>query len=157
MKEVLMNLTTLDAAMTHVGATDPKAFEAKVKELGCRYEFAGIVKVDIDRLEAALNGEFEKIAEAASVPKTKAHREGSDLGLIIARLALYPKRFEGKQAKIKTVEDKLAAATTPYEQHKLTRELKKLNDELQRLHDGKARDIALRDAILNGETSGVSK
>jgi hypothetical protein len=147
-----MNLVTVEAAMVHTGATDSKLFMAKVEKLGCLYQVAGIVKVDIDRLEAALNTEFEKIAADASAPKEKVRREGSDLGLILARLALNPKRIEVKKQKIKDAETQLTASATPYERHKLKRVLEKLNSELQSLLDGQARDLALRDAILNGST-----
>ena len=144
-----MNLATMDVAMARVGATDAEAFKVKTKKLGCLYEYAGVVKVDIDKLEAALNSEFEKIAEKVSAPKAKPRREGSDLGLILARLALNPQRIEAKKQKIKDAESKLASASTPYEKVKIKRELAKLNDELQRLLDGQTRDISQRDAILN--------
>ena len=144
-----MDLTTLDAAMAKLGATDPVAFKSEAKKRGCLYERAGIVKIDLERFEAALDSEFETLAQSAAKPKMSKRSSGSELGLILARLALNPQRIEAKQRKIKVAEAKLATASTPYEQHKIKRELERLNDELQRLLDGQKRDISQRDAILN--------
>ena len=154
-----MKLVFLKEAMELCGATDQTAFKAEAKKFKCLYERAGVVKIDIEKLHAALDVEFTQMAVDTAIPKTKKRGEGNVLGWVVGRLKLYAGRKAKKLAKIANVKEAIKAATTVYDRRKLNRDLSKLEDGLKRLEEGKLADEARRDAIMNGsvDDSGDSE
>ncbi|MDD5088571.1 MAG: hypothetical protein PHI18_07220 [bacterium] len=136
-----------------LGVTNVEAFKRDAKRFGCLFEKSGIVKIDVEKFQLALDAEFAKAAEAASRPVERKRGPSSDLGLVNARLAQHDTRRHAKLEKITAIKAAITSATTVYERGKLQRDLTKAEAELQRLDDGHQRDLKRRDEILNGDSS----
>ena len=157
--ENAIQFVLLSVAMQKLEATDEDDFIKTAKKHKCYYTRGGIVKIDLPNLELAVDAEFAQAQASAAKRKTREHTPGRDLGLIEARLTLYPARIEAKKDKIKSAEAAVKAADSPYLKRKLAKELKTLCDQLAKMDEGYQRDLKRRDEILNGsvDDGGVSE
>jgi hypothetical protein len=151
--ETTMIFVPLGAAMEQLEANDEVSFIKLAKRHNCHFERGGIVRINLPELQRCVEAEFAQMQDAAAKRKTVKKRDrGADLGLIEARLTMYPVRIAAKQDKIKSAEAGLKAADSPYMRHKLNKELKKLREELIRMTDNHQRDQQRREEILHSET-----
>jgi len=143
-----MKLMLFQQAVEHLGVTDTETFKREVKRHRCGYQRGGIMKVDVEKFEAAVDAEFANDIENAPKPKTRS--TGSDLGIIMARLSQDKKRREGKLKKIAAAQAATENAVNGYERSKFQREVRKLENELKLQDERHAADEKRRDAILSG-------
>ncbi|MCX6600781.1 MAG: hypothetical protein NT025_04375 [bacterium] len=144
-----MAFVPLQTAMETLGASDETAFVKTAKRHACFLKRGGIVRINLPELQRCINEEFSKAQEQATKRKTVKRDRGADLGLMEARLTLYPGRIDAKKSKIKSAEAAVKAADSPYLRRKLEKELKTLRDQLTKLEEGQQRDLRSRDEILN--------
>lgn len=137
------------SAMQHFQATIESEFVKSAKKHKCYYMKGGIVKIDVQKLEIAINAEFARAQANSANRKTREPSPGRDLGLIEARLTRYPARIEVKKDKIKSNHAAVRAADSPYLKRKLMKDLKKLENELAKMEESYQRDLKRRDEILN--------
>ena len=142
----------LSVALQKLEATDEADFIKTAKKHKCYYMRSGIVKIDLPKLQLAVDAEFAQALAGAAKRKTREQTPGRDLGLIEARLTLYPARIEAKKDKIKSAEAAVKAADSPYLRRKLDKELTTFRDQLAKLEEGNQHDLKHRDAILNSGT-----
>lgn len=145
------NFLPLAAAMQQLQATDEKEFVKSAKKHGCYFMKGGIVRIDVTKLNLALDAEFAQAQVNAANRKTRDNSPGRDLGLIEARLTLYPGRIKAKNEKIKSVEATLTEAGSAYVKRKLRQELKTLEGQLAKMEASYQRDLKRRDEILNSD------
>ncbi|RPH93353.1 hypothetical protein EHM69_10525 [candidate division KSB1 bacterium] len=148
-----MNLVLYKEAVERLGVTNEEVFKRDTKRLGCFYQRSGIIKIDVDKFQSAMDAEFEMAAKDVSAPKARKRSAGSDLGIVMARLSQDEKRRKAKLQKIADVKEAMVATKTAYERGKLQRELKKLENELKLQDERHIADEQRRDEILNSEDS----
>lgn len=141
----------LSVAMQKLEATDEKEFIKSAKKHKCYHMKGGIVKINLPELERVIDAEFAQDQARAAKRKTREHTPGRDLGLIEARLTLYPARIEAKKDKIKSAEAAVKAADSPYLKRKLEKELNTLHEQLAKMEESYQRDLKRRDEILNSD------
>jgi hypothetical protein len=146
-----MKLVFLNDAMAQCNATDLAAFKATAKKHGCLFERGGIVKIDVETLQTALDAEFAVMADAKKKREVAPNSAGKQIGLVKARLAQVDARLAKKQAKIDIATKAVANAKNRYSRMTAETELAKLRREYDNLVAGKGRDEALLDEMLNGE------
>lgn len=144
-----MAFVPLQTAMEALGATDETAFVKMARRHACLLKCGGIVRINLPELQRCVNEDFSKAQEQAAKRKTVKRDRGADLGLIEARLTLYPGRIEAKRSKIRSAEAAVKAADSPYLRRKLDKELTTFRDQLAKLEEGNQRDLRDRDEILN--------
>jgi hypothetical protein len=144
-----MKLILFNEAIELLGVTDSNTFKRDAKRFGCLFQRSGIIKIDVEKFQSAMDAEFAKAAEAVSKRAERKRGPGSDLGLVNARIAQYEGRRKAKLEKIAGLKEAINSAKTAHERGNLQRDLTKAEAELQRLDDGYQRDLKRREEILN--------
>jgi len=149
--DTTIQFVPLSVAMQTLEATDEAEFVKTAKKHKCYYARGGIVKIDLPKLQLAVDAEFARALASAAKRKTRERTQGQNLGLIEARLTLYPARSEAKKDRIKSTEAAAKAADYPRVRRNLEKKAKELHEQLAKMEESYQRDLKRRDEILNSD------
>jgi hypothetical protein len=110
-----ITFVSVSVGMQELEATNEVEFIKTAKKHKCFRMKGGIVRINLPELKRAIDAEFAQAEASAAKRKTRQQTPGRDLGLIEARLTLYPGRVEDKKDRIKSAEAAANAADSPYE------------------------------------------
>ena len=144
-----LQILPLKEAAEKFQTEDINEFRRGMKRAGCVVTIAGVDMIDMVKLQQRA---AQKSQGTGS--KTRSKRTPNPMGLLKARVGMYPRWIDNKNAAIDSFKMKVAEAPNPYEKNQAHKKLTKLQTDLKKMEENYKRDQDKLDKISNASQFG---